>query len=320
MIKYFIVGGGGFIGSHLTEAILSQESEVEVLVYDNFSSGRLWHLDNIKNDNRLKMVHADIKEKDTLFRQMRGASVVYHLASNPDISLALTRPDIDFWEGTYLTNNVLEAMRLNNVKKIIYASGSGVYGDAGSVTLGEDYPFKLPVSTYGASKIAGEALICSYCFMFGMEGISLRFANVVGPRQTHGVGYDFIKKLMNDPRALHILGDGRQSKSYIYVGDIISALRTVEKWPNPPYSYYNIATSDCVTVKEIADMASEIMSLKGVKYIYSGQDRGWKGDVPIVKMESEKIRKLGWANKYSSKEAIARSIRPLWEDARLGRL
>ena len=313
MKNYFIAGGAGFIGSHLCRKILSEESDVSVTVYDNFTSGKMWHLEDIKD--KIKIVEADIKDSGKLVSSMMNADVVYHFASNPDISKAMTQPDIDFWEGTYLTNNILEAMRKAGVKNLIYASGSGVYGDTGFLETSEDYSPQLPISTYGASKLSCEALICSYCYMFDMNAAAFRFANVVGPNQTHGVGYDFIKKLLKDESQLPILGDGTQSKSYIYVEDIISAIRTVELNFLKQYSYFNVSTKDFISVKEIADLTLEVMNLKNVKYNYSGGNRGWKGDLPVVRLNSDKIRNLGWNNKYTSAEAIKLSLKSIYEDA-----
>lgn len=305
---YLIAGGAGFIGSHLVRKILTEETDSKVIVYDNFSSGQMWHLDDVKNDSRLEITKGDIKDIDLLVSSMKSVDCVYHFASNPDISKAVTQPDIDFWEGTYLTNNIIEAIRRNNVSKLIYASGSGVYGDAGFIETDEDYSPMVPISTYGASKLAGEALISSYCFMFGLNAAAFRFANVVGPNQTHGVGYDFLNKLIKNPSELDILGNGTQSKSYIYVSDVLNAIRTVETKFLIGYSYFNVATNDYITVKEIADIVIKVMGLKNVKLAFGEGDRGWKGDVPIVRLNSDKIRNLGWNNKYNSKEAIEESV------------
>ncbi|MBS1552412.1 MAG: NAD-dependent epimerase/dehydratase family protein [Bacteroidetes bacterium] len=315
MKKYFIAGGAGFIGSHLCKKILTDEPQSSVTVYDNFSSGKMWHLEEISD--KITIVDADIKNTDKLSSAVKGADAVYHFASNPDISKAMTQPDIDFWEGTFLTNNILEAMRKSGVKNLIYASGSGVYGDTGYLETPEDYSPQLPISTYGASKLSCEVLICSYCYMFDMNAAAFRFANVVGPNQTHGVGYDFIKKLLNDKSRLAILGDGTQSKSYIYVSDIINAIRTVETKFLKNYSYFNVSTEDYISVKEIADLTAEVMEIgsENVKYEFTGGNRGWKGDVPVVRLNSDKIRKLGWKNKYSSKQAIQLSLRSMYEDA-----
>lgn len=311
---YFICGGAGFIGSHLVHQILNEERDAYVIIYDNFSSGKMSHLSEVKDKRNLRIVEADIKEFNDLVEAMKNVDIVYHFASNPDISKAMIQPDIDFWEGTYLTNNILEAMRVNSVKKLLYSSGSGIYGDAGVLEVSEDYSPQRPISTYGASKLSSEALICSYCAMFEMNSSVFRFANVVGPRQTHGVGFDFIKKLAKNSNSLEILGNGSQSKSYLYVTDALAAMRLIEKKYLSGFSYYNIATLDCLTVKEIADTAVEIMELKNVEYNYRGGKRGWKGDVPIIRLNSEKIRKLGWKNKYTSRSAVELSIKSMYEN------
>ncbi len=316
---YFIAGGAGFIGSHLVRRILSEQSGSTVKVFDNFSSGRMWHLDEVISDKRLTVCNGDIKDLEHLTAEISGSDVVYHFASNPDIALAMTRPDVDFWEGTYLTNNIVEAMRTAGVRNILYASGSGVYGDAGEIVTGEDYTPQLPISTYGASKLACEVLICSYCHMFGFNAGAFRFANVVGPNQTHGVGYDFVKKLREDPGKLSILGDGTQSKSYIYVSDVLDAMRLIELNHLHGHSYFNVGTEDFISVTEIADIVTEELGINGVKYEYTGGKRGWKGDVPVVRLDSGKIRKLGWSNRYNSSEAIRRSVRSIIDDAVAGR-
>ncbi|MEQ8224730.1 MAG: NAD-dependent epimerase/dehydratase family protein [Candidatus Eremiobacterota bacterium] len=316
---YFIAGGAGFIGSHLVNKIINEEKDIHVIIYDNFSSGKMWHLEHIKDHENLNIIKADIKDFQALSSAMKDVEVVYHFASNPDISKAVTQPDIDFWEGTYLTNNILEGMRINNVRNLLYASGSGVYGDTGLLEVEEDYSPMLPISTYGASKLACEALICSYCHMFDMNGSAFRFANVVGPHQTHGVGYDFVKNLMKNHDNLTILGDGTQSKSYIYIDDIINAIRTVEKKFLKNFNCYNVATLDYITVSDIADIVCEIMGLKNVLYNYRGGKRGWKGDVPVVRLSSKKIRALGWENSYTTKSAIYESVASIYKDAQLNK-
>lgn len=307
-MRYLVIGGAGFIGSHVVKRILSEELEAEVRIYDNFSSGKEKHLKEVQKSKRLYIYRDDIKKLDMLEKAMKQVDIVYSLASNPDISKAITQPDIDFWEGTYLINNVLEAMRKNNVKKLLYASGSGVYGDVGDIVTNEDYSPMLPASTYGASKLACEALICSYCKMFDMNAAAFRFANVVGPNQTHGVAYDFINKLKKDNSVLDILGDGNQSKSYIYITDIVDALRLIEKSYLHNYNYYNVATLDYITVTEIANIVVERMKCGLVPYRYAGGDRGWKGDVPVVRLDSNKIRRLGWKNQYTAHQAMVMSV------------
>lgn len=320
ILKYFVVGGAGFIGSHLVRKLLSREVQANITIFDNFSSGRKWHLEEIKDNKQLHIIEGDAKDLEALKNSISGSDVVYHFASNPDISKAITQPDIDFWEGTYLTNNILEAMRCRGVKKIIYASGSGVYGDVGLQEIKEDHSPMLPISTYGASKLACESLISAYCALFGITASVFRFANVVGPRQTHGVCYDFIRKLTNNPSELTILGDGRQSKSYIYVSDVVNAVRLSEKYSPFGYSYFNVATQDYLEVKEIADMVVQILGLKDVRYIFTGGDRGWIGDVPVIRLNTDKITQMGWRNRFSSREAIAMSIESIHADFKANRL
>jgi len=315
MKSYFIIGGAGFIGSHLVKTLLADQSSARITIYDNFSSGHLWHLEGADCDPRVLVITADLKDLEQLTCSMAGSDIVYHFASNPDIAKAVKQPDIDFWEGTYLTNNVLEAMRRNSVRQLLYASGSGIYGDTGYVWVKEDHHPMLPISTYGASKLGCEALICSYCYMFGMQASAFRFANVVGPHQTHGVGYDFVRKLMDDHHNLEIFGDGTQSKSYIYISDILDAMRLMEKENIEGFTYFNVATRDYLSVTEIANMSCEIMGLKDVHYCYTGGNRGWKGDVPIIRLSSAKIRKLGWKNQYSTKKAMRLSIQSIYQDA-----
>jgi UDP-glucose 4-epimerase len=316
--RFFLVGGAGFIGSHFVDRLLADGIADGVTVYDNFSSGRRWHLEKHEGDARLAVVEGDVRDLESLVTAMQGHQVVIHLASNPDIARAATEPAVDFDLGTLLSHHVVEAARRVSAQRILYASGSGVYGDLGEIEVDEDWGPLVPVSTYGASKLAGEALLCSYCFMFGLSGVSFRFGNVVGPRQTHGVGFDFVRKLVADPSRLEIMGDGSQSKSYIYVDDIVEAVLTAQREAPEPYTAYNVATGDYITVAEIADLAAEAVGLDpdDVSYEYSGGDRGWRGDVPVVRLNTDRIRGLGWSPTRSSREAIQESLRELLGELR----
>jgi UDP-glucose 4-epimerase len=319
MGRFFVVGGAGFIGSHFTDVLLAKDGVESVTIYDNLSSGRDWHFAKHLGDSKFKFVNGDVKDIEALKRAMAGSEVVIHLASNPDIARAATEPDIDFREGTYLTERVLEAMRLTSAKRILYASGSGVYGELGTVEAGEDYGPLVPISTYGASKLAGEVLISSYCHMFDMTACVFRFGNVVGPRQTHGVGFDFVRSLRKEPERLKILGDGGQSKSYIYVEDVIAAVLTAHEKTPQKFQTYNVATGDYITVKEIAELAVECVALdrSKVKFEFAGGDRGWKGDVAVVRLNTGRIRGLGWKNKRNSRDALRESMNALIRDAEL---
>jgi UDP-glucose 4-epimerase len=320
--RYFIVGGAGFIGSHFTDHLLAETAVRAVTLFDNFSSGREWHFEKHLLDPRFAVVRGDVKDLDALTKAMSGHDTVIHLASNPDIARAATEPDIDFREGTHLSSNVVEAMRRSSTTNILYASGSGIYGDLGELEIGEDHGPIVPVSTYGASKLAGEALISSYCHMFEFSGRVFRFGNVVGPRQTHGVGFDFLRLLLKNPEKLRILGDGTQSKSYIHVRDVISAVLMAAQRSPQRFAAYNVATGDYITVTEIARLAAECAGLNPdrVELEYTGGNRGWKGDVPIVRLNTDRIRSLGWTCGLNTKEALRQSMLAMLPDIRAGRL
>lgn len=320
--RFFVVGGAGFIGSHFVDYLLGEGEAAKVTIYDNFSSGREWHFAEHVKDPRFAVARGNVEDLPALRQAMDGHDVVIHLASNPDIARAATEPDIDFWQGTALTNAVVEAMRTTSAKRLLYASGSGVYGDLGQKEIAEDQPSLLPVSTYGASKLAGEALIASYTFMFGLSACAFRFGNVVGSRQTHGVGFDFARRLLNDPSELRVLGDGSQTKSYVHVSDIVAAVMRAHTHTKKRYDVYNVATGDVISVKEIAELAVECVGLPpgSVRFAYTGGDRGWKGDVPVVRLNSEKIRGLGWVCRHGSREALERAIDAMIPELRAGRM
>jgi len=326
--RFCIVGGAGFIGSHFTDALLGNPEVAQVTLYDNFSSGREWHYAHHAADPRLRVVRGDVEKVDELRRALDGHDVVIHLASNPDIARAATEPSIDFWQGTALTHSVVEAMRTTSAKRILYASGSGVYGDLGTREAQEDKGPFVPVSTYGASKLAGEALIASYAYMFGLSGCAFRFGNVVGPRQTHGVGFDFARRLLVEPAGpgrrvpLRILGDGTQSKSYIHVGDVVRAVLTAHAQSTQPFQVFNVATGDYITVTEIAHIAVACLGLspEQVDFQYTGGDRGWKGDVPVVRLNTDRIKATGWRCERTSAEALRQSILAMLPDLKAGRM
>ncbi len=316
--SYFIVGGAGFIGSHFVDALLASEDTRRVTIFDNFSSGREWHYEKHVGDARLTVVRSDASDVNALSATMDGHDWVIHLASNPDIAAAAEKPEIDFYRGTLLTNNVVEAMRRTGLHRLLYASGSGVYGDTGSRLVGEDHAPLVPISTYGASKLACESLIASYCSMFGLRACAFRFANVVGARQTHGVGFDFVRRLTAKPKRLRILGDGHQSKPYIHVTDVVDAALCAAKRATAPFSVFNVATDDAVTVNEIADLAVETLGIAAKPvFEYTGGTRGWRGDVPVVRLDSTRIRSLGWFPKRNSRDAMRQSLQELTADARI---
>lgn len=318
-----IVGGAGFIGSHLVDRLLSDPAITAVRIFDNFTSGREWHVEHHLDDPRFSIARGEVDDLPALTDALDGYGTVIHLASNPDIAKAMTDPSVDFHQGTALTHAVAEASRVAGVRLVLYASGSGVYGDLGESVVHEDHTPMLPVSTYGASKLAGEALLCSYSYMFGVRALAFRFANVVGPRQTHGVGFDFIRRLLDDPTQLTVLGDGTQTKSYIHVDDIVEGvLFSAANAPADPFGVFNIGTGDEITVRDIAAMAIDVVGLDPatVDVRYGTSDRGWKGDVPVVRIGTDRIRGLGWTCGRSTAEALRASLESMLVDARAGRL
>ena len=311
--NYAIVGGAGFIGSHFANILVENGKSVKVI--DNLCSGTLSHLKAIENNPLLEIFKLDVENTIELTKILQGSETVIHLASNPDIARAASEPRIDFVQGTVLTESVVEASRLADVNFILYASGSGVYGDAGSTNLSEKSPTN-PISTYGASKLAGEALLASYAYMFDIRAAVFRFANVVGPRQTHGVGYDFIRRLTASPHELKILGDGSQDKSYVHVSDVVNAVLMVEQSQKENFDVFNISTKNSLTVNEIAKMSAEVLGLElsQISLNYTGGDRGWKADVPIVKLDPTKIENLGWKPFYTSRSAMADALKSMLDE------
>jgi UDP-glucose 4-epimerase len=302
-----VTGGAGFIGSHLTHELLRRPDQ-HVVVFDNFISGDISRLRGLLDEPRLQVIEADLKDLESVIEGTRNADHVYHFAANPDIAAAVTDPGIDFRHGTCLTQNLIEAVRINGVPRITYASGSGVYGDRDMQEVDEGFGPLIPISTYGASKLACEALLAAYAHMFGIDAVAFRFANVVGARQTHGVTFDFVRRLLANRSELRILGDGNQSKSYIHVSDVVSAMLTVTDRGWKGFEIFNAGTGDYVTVKEIAELVVERMGLTDVRYQYAGGSRGWTGDVPVVRFRSDKLASLGWLCRHTSIEALIDSI------------
>jgi len=307
LTRSFIAGGAGFIGSHIAHELI-RRGDRSVVVFDNLISGDRANLAEVIDDSRLELVIADLKDADDVVNAMRGCDDIYLFAANPDIARAVEEPGIDFWQGTFLTHNVIEAARINGVSRIVYSSGSGVYGDRGTHEVDEDFGPLIPVSTYGASKLACEAMLAAYTHMFGIDAVTFRFANVVGDRQTHGVTYDFVRRLLEDPARLRIFGDGSQSKSYIHVDDVVAAMLLVVDQGWEGYHVYNAGTGDYMTVSEIAELVVERMGLSDVDFEYTGGKRGWKGDVPVVRFRSDRLEARGWCCGRSSREALIASI------------
>ena len=311
-MRYFITGGAGFIGSNMVEKLL-QNKEDKVTVMDNFCSGQMSYIEHYLDDSRFTLIKGDLMDLELVKESTKGHDFIFHFAANPDIAKSMIETDIDIRLGVILTYNVVEAMRINNIKKIAY-SGSGVYGDVGHYQTPEDFGPLLPISMYGASKVGAECVISAFCHMFDMQAWIYRFANVVGKKQTHGVCYDFIRKLKKDPSQLEILGDGTQSKSYIYINDVINAMLYVINNSDETINLNNIATENYITVREIAEIVVDEMKLDNTALNYTGGDRGWKGDVPIVRFDLTKIHNLGWKSELDSYNAIRKSVQDLLKE------
>ena len=309
-MRALVTGGAGFIGSHLVDR-LANEGYEKVTVYDNFSSGREDFIQHHVGKRYFKLVRADLLDGDVIDRELKeGYDVVFHLAAIPDVRLGEKMPEISKID-ILATYNLLDAMRKRDVKNIVFSSSSTVYGEAPPVPLKEDYGPLLPISVYGAAKLACEALISSFCHTFDMKGWIFRFANVVGSRSTHGVIFDFIKKLRKNPKELEILGNGKQKKSYLYISDCIDGMLFGFERSSDQINLFNLGTEGATEVNDIAKMVVEEMGLKDVKFRYTGGDRGWKGDVPRFQFNIEKIKSLGWKPKYESDEAVRKAIRDL---------
>ncbi|MGC8831874.1 MAG: NAD-dependent epimerase/dehydratase family protein [Thermoproteota archaeon] len=307
MPKALITGGAGFIGSHLVEKLIQDGWEVTVL--DNFSTGRFENIERVFKTGRLRLIMGDAKSVD-LSEDAEGLEYVFHLAANPDVRE--TTPSIHFHENIEATFNMLEYARRTGVRFFVFASSSTVYGDASRIPTPEDYGPLKPISLYGAAKLAAEGLVSSYCHTFGMAGVSLRLANIVGPRLTHGVIYDFINKLRENPRRLEILGDGSQRKSYVWVEDCVEAMLQVLKHMEAShYDVYNIGSEDWINVSEIADIVVESMGLRSVEKVFTGgveNGRGWVGDVKLMNLDISRIKSTGWRPKHTSREAVKLSV------------
>jgi UDP-glucose 4-epimerase len=305
-----VTGGAGFIGSHLVDRLVSEGWRVRVA--DNLSSGSLNNIRHHMGDPDFEFLEVDLKDPVKAVEAVKGVCIVFHFAANPEVRVSATNPEVHFNENVVATFNLLEAMRSLDVKDLVFASSSSVYGEPKSIPVGEDAPIR-PVSVYGASKASCESLIHAYSGLYGIESVVLRYANVVGPRLRHGVVYDFILKLLKHPEELEILGDGTQIRSYIYVNDAVEA--TLIAWNKAPgfFEIYNIGNFDWISVNEIADIIAKVMGISGLKRTYKPvlHGVGWPGDVKRIALDIKKLRTLGWNPKMNSEQAITESVRSI---------
>jgi UDP-glucose 4-epimerase len=303
-MKAVVTGGAGFIGSHLAERLV--ELGYDVIVLDNLSTGRKEFLSGLDGNRKFGFVKTDLL-KDDFERHIRGADEVYHLAANADVKIGNTDTKIHFDQNVVVTYRVLESCRNAGVKKFVFASSSTVYGESKTIPTPEDSPLE-PVSMYGASKLAGESLTSSYAHNFGMRSCVLRLANVIGGRSTHGVITDFVRKLGSNPNELEVLGDGMQSKSYVHISDCIDAIITAAGKSRETFQIFNVGSEDQADVKAIARIVSEGLGLKP-EFRFTGGRQGWVGDVPNMRLDVSRLKKLGWKPKYSSGEAVMKAVK-----------
>ena len=297
-MRVVVTGGAGFIGSHLTEALAKKG---DVIVFDNFSSGKREFL----KDAKVEIVQGDIRNLEEIREASKEVDVAYHFAADPDVRRSFKEPLENFKIDVLGTFNVLEACRLNDVKQIVFASSSVVYGNA-EIPTSEEAPI-APISNYGAAKAASEFYVSTYSQLYGIKATVLRYANIIGPRLTHGVIYDFYHKLKKNPKKLEILGDGNQKKSYLHVADAVDAT-LVAAQKTRKYSMFNVGSEETITVKKISRLVVSTLGLRGVRYKYTGGRTGWPGDVPIMLLSIEKIKSLGWKPKFSIEESVLDTI------------
>jgi len=307
-----VTGGAGFIGSHLVDALVNKGKEVKVL--DNFSSGKMEFLSHHEGRGNVEIINADLLDLGAVNDAMNGVNTVHHLAANPDIRLGTQVTDTDLKQGTLATYNVLEAMRNNEVSTISFASSSAIYGEAEQMPTSEDYGPIMPISLYGASKLGSEALISSWVGTFGIKAYIHRFANIVGPRGTHGVIFDFIHKLKRDPSRLEVLGDGNQEKSYMSAEDCVQSMIHILSNVSEPISLFNLGTGDTCSVSRIAEIVVEESKLEHVSIEYTGGKRGWAGDVPKTYLNVEKLLATGFIPTSTSEDAVRYTALSLIEE------
>jgi UDP-glucose 4-epimerase len=311
MKKAFVTGCAGFIGSNLVDRLLADG--VTVVGWDNMSTGQERFLEQARKSGNFTFVHGDNLDLPALAKAMEGSDFVFHLAANADVRFGTEHTRRDLEQNTIATYNVLEAMRLKGIKRIAFSSTGSTYGEAKVIPTPETAPFPVQTSLYGASKVAGEGLISSYCEGFGFEGYIFRFVSILGERYTHGHVFDFYKQLLEHPGSLRILGDGLQRKSYLYVQDCVDAiLHVVRKKTALEAKHrtqvYNLGTAEYVQVNDSVGFICKALGLSP-KLEYTGGNRGWIGDNPFIFLDTAKIRATGWAPKLTIEQGIVRTLR-----------
>ncbi|MCP8305472.1 MAG: NAD-dependent epimerase/dehydratase family protein [archaeon] len=309
-MRALVTGGAGFIGSHLSEALFRMGHDLVIL--DNLSSGSKQNISYLVNKHKgIELFMGDCTKIEDIKRALRDVDIVFHLAANPEVRLELNDPHTCFQQNVYATYILLEEFRKSKAHTIVFSSTSTVYGDARVLPTPEDYAPLEPISLYGASKLASEALISSYAHTYNKKAVILRLANIIGPRSKHGVIIDFIDKLKKNSRELEIFGDGNQTKSYLYKDDCIDAILKAYDLSERRVEVFNVGSEDQITVKRIAEILCEEMDLKDVDFDFTGGvdgGRGWVGDVKKMLLDVSKLRSRGWKPRYNSEEAIRLTV------------
>jgi UDP-glucose 4-epimerase len=301
----FVTGAAGFVGSHLVDRMLADGHSVTG--YDNLSTGRSEFLAGASRHPKFKLVTGDLLDTKALGRAVAGAGLVLHLAANADVRFGLEHPRKDLEQNTIATFNLLEAMRAHGVKTIAFASTGSVYGEAAVFPTPEDASFPIQTSLYGASKLACEGLIAAYAEGYGMRGFIFRFVSLLGERYTHGHVFDFTQRLLADPSRLHILGDGKQRKSYLYIGDCVDAMVAALERADGRVNIFNLGTDEYCQVDDSAGWISARLGVAPERS-YSGGERGWVGDNPFIFLDAKRIRSLGWQPKLSIRQGVERTV------------
>lgn len=300
-----VTGCAGFIGSNLADRLLHQGYWVTGV--DNFSTGQRRFLANALKHPRFRLIEGNMLDADGLTQWFRGADCVMHLAANADVRFGTDRPRMDLEQNTIATQNVLEAMRANGIKRIAFTSTGSVYGEATVIPTPENAPFPVQTSLYGASKLAGEGLISAYCEGFGFQSWIFRFVSILGERYTHGHVFDFYKQLKQDPTKLRVLGNGKQRKSYLYVQDCIDAMLLAMEKASNKINIFNLGVDDYCEVLDSIGWISEALGVKP-KLEFTGGERGWVGDNPFIFLETARIRSLGWKPSLSIREGVIKTV------------
>jgi UDP-glucose 4-epimerase len=301
----FVTGAAGFIGSHLVDRLLRDGEDV--VGFDNLSTGMPEFIAAARCHNNFTVFEGDLLDTRTLTEAMRGASRVAHLAANADVRFGFDHPRKDLEQNTIATFNVLEAMRANNVKEIIFSSSGSIYGEAKVVPTPEDAPFPLQTSLYGASKLAGEAMIAAYAEGYGIKARIFRFVSILGERYSHGHVFDFMRQLVSDPEQLHILGDGKQCKSYLHVEDCIEGILLGCTATAERIATFNLGTDEiCQVLDSVGWIAGRLKV--SPRLSFSGGRQGWIGDNPLIHLDTARIRRLGWQPKRDIREAVELTV------------